>query len=195
MDDSIIVNLAYATNKNFTGSIVNGYFSNKAYMQIDALNSLLAVNQELKKQDKCLYIFDSYRPQKSVDFFLNIVKTKSKNEHLLKEKYYPNFKKEELFKKGFLTQQSSHSRASAVDLTIYDMKAKKLLDMGGIFDFFDERSSTYFTLLEPIAKKNRMLLKDIMEKYHFINYDKEWWHYRFVKEKYPDSYFDFNIEN
>jgi len=39
-----------------------------------------------------------------------------------------------------------------------------------------------------------MLLKDTMEKYGFVNYDKEWWHYTLKNEPFPKTYFDFVIK-
>ena len=40
---------------------------------------------------------------------------------------------------------------------------------------------------------NRLLLKSLMEKHGFINYDKEWWHYTLADEPFPDTYFDFPV--
>jgi len=39
-----------------------------------------------------------------------------------------------------------------------------------------------------------MLLKSLMEKYGFRNFEKEWWHYTLNNEPYPSTYFDFRIE-
>ncbi len=43
-------------------------------------------------------------------------------------------------------------------------------------------------------RKNRLLLKTLMDKHGFANYDKEWWHFTLRNEPYPDTYFDFPVE-
>jgi D-alanyl-D-alanine dipeptidase len=193
-DPSIIVDLAYATKNNFTGAVVPGYSSNIGYIQENVLKQLSKINSELLTDDLCLYIFDSYRPANSVSFFHTCWRLKEDNS-FLKHKYYPTLTKEELFKYELLAIHSSHSRASTVDLGIYDLKCNKLVDMGSIFDYFHEISITDTKLITPEAQKNRLILKGIMEENGFINYKKEWWHYRFKDEKYPTTYFDFDIES
>ena len=42
--------------------------------------------------------------------------------------------------------------------------------------------------------KNRLLLKEGLEQQGFINYDKEWWHFTYQPEPYPDTYFDFPVD-
>jgi D-alanyl-D-alanine dipeptidase len=29
---------------------------------------------------------------------------------------------------------------------------------------------------------------------NFVNYDKEWWHFTFQPEPFPDTYFDFPVD-
>jgi D-alanyl-D-alanine dipeptidase len=33
-----------------------------------------------------------------------------------------------------------------------------------------------------------------MEKHGFENYRKEWWHFGFINEPFPDTYFNFPVE-
>ncbi len=42
--------------------------------------------------------------------------------------------------------------------------------------------------------KNRLLLKNGLEKQGFVNYDNEWWHYTYKPEPFPDTYFDLPID-
>ena len=44
------------------------------------------------------------------------------------------------------------------------------------------------------AKKNRLLLKSVMEKYGFQNLWKEWWHYTLIDEPFRDEYFNFIVK-
>jgi D-alanyl-D-alanine dipeptidase len=66
--------------------------------------------------------------------------------------------------------------------------------MGTGFDCFDELSHTANVNIGQRQKINRLLLKSLMEKHGFRNYDKEWWHFTLKNEPYPDTYFDFVIE-
>ncbi|MGH6865999.1 MAG: M15 family metallopeptidase [Methyloceanibacter sp.] len=45
----------------------------------------------------------------------------------------------------------------------------------------------------PEERDNRALLLDAMKSQGFANYPLEWWHYTFLPEPYPDTYFDFPI--
>jgi D-alanyl-D-alanine dipeptidase len=44
-----------------------------------------------------------------------------------------------------------------------------------------------------VERKNRDLLRDVMERHGFKNYDKEWWHFTLANEPFPDTIFDFPI--
>jgi len=68
------------------------------------------------------------------------------------------------------------------------------IDMGTGFDCFHELSNTENKNIGRQQKNNRLLLKSLMEKHGFKNYDMEWWHYTLKNEHYPDTYFDFVIE-
>ena len=69
----------------------------------------------------------------------------------------------------------------------------KELDMGSGFDFFGEASYTKRRNITQEQKIHRLLLKSIMEKYGFVNYDREWWHYTLKNEPFPDTYFNFPV--
>jgi D-alanyl-D-alanine dipeptidase len=66
--------------------------------------------------------------------------------------------------------------------------------MGTGFDCFDETAHTLNRTIGPSPRLHRALLKTIMEKHGFVNYDKEWWHYTLQGEPFPDTYFDFDVE-
>jgi D-alanyl-D-alanine dipeptidase len=114
----------------------------------------------------------------------------------MKVAYYPNFNnKLDLFN-GYISKLSAHSRGSAVDLTIVNLQDKKDLDMGGIFDLLDTVSNTSYPNINISARVNRALLKSVMEKYGFENYDKEWWHFSLIKEPFPrkpEDHFNFPV--
>jgi D-alanyl-D-alanine dipeptidase len=66
--------------------------------------------------------------------------------------------------------------------------------MGTGFDCFHELSHTANPSISHEQKINRLLLKSLMEKHGFVNYDMEWWHFTLKNEPFPDTYFDFPIE-
>jgi len=66
--------------------------------------------------------------------------------------------------------------------------------MGTGFDCFHELSHTANKKIGEKQRMNRLLLKSLMEKHGFRNYDKEWWHFTLNSEPYPDTYFNFVIE-
>ena len=70
IDNSIIVDLKYFSSENFTGQYVNGYHSNTAILTKEAALALSNVQDDLKKLGYSLVLYDAYRPQSAVDFFV-----------------------------------------------------------------------------------------------------------------------------
>jgi D-alanyl-D-alanine dipeptidase len=65
--------------------------------------------------------------------------------------------------------------------------------MGTGYDWFDTLAHTLDPRIQGDQLKNRLLLKDGLEKQGLLNYDKEWWHFTLKHEAYPDTYFDFPV--
>ena len=75
-----------------------------------------------------------------------------------------------------------------------NMETGEPVDMGGMFDFFGEKSHPDYTEVlteEQIA--NRKILADAMVANGFKPLDTEWWHFTLADEPYPDTYFDFPV--
>lgn len=188
----ILIQADYATVENFTGEIIPGYKSVKALLAHTPALALSQVQKKALSLGYSLKIFDAYRPVKAVRFFLEWSQRVEDNLPL-KEKYYPKYSRNELFKEGYLSERSSHSRGCTVDLTLVDKKTGKDLEMGSRFDYFDSVSNTDSPLINSIQRKNRQLLKSLMEEHGFKNYIQEWWHFTYRPEPFPDQYFDFDI--
>jgi D-alanyl-D-alanine dipeptidase len=188
----VIVQMNYATTDNFTGEVVPGYRAQKALLAKEAAELLANVQKEALSSGLSLKIFDSYRPKKAVQFFIEWAEKRESNPEL-KQLYYPRYTRKEILDNGFIARQSSHSRGSAVDLTLVDLKTGNELDMGTIFDYFDEASHTDSAKVDYEQKKNRQILKSMMESAGFSNFRQEWWHYSLRPGPYPDQYFDFDI--
>ena len=191
INSSIIVDLKYYSSNNFTGKFVEGYNSNKAILTKEAAVALSNAQDDLNKIGYSLILYDAYRPQSAVDFF---VKWSSNiNDTIYKNTYYPNIKKSELFKLGYIAYKSSHSRGSTVDVSLVEIESKKEIDMGTIFDYFGVESHTFFNNLSKKQKLNRLLLYEAMSNNGFKNYSKEWWHFTLKNEPFQ-KYFDFPVK-
>jgi len=211
----VSLDLRYSTSHNFLGVPVDGYRTEKCYITKAAADSLAKVQEELRKFNLSLKIYDAYRPQQAVDHFVRWAKDLS--DTLTKKEFYPTVDKSRLFVDGYIAEKSGHSRGSTVDLTIvpiplpyqpefdinnqcecFESTDKRFkdnsIDMGTGFDCFHSLSHTENINLTPQQRANRLLLKSLMNKYGFKNLAEEWWHFTLRNEPYPSTYFDFIIE-
>ena len=191
----IVLDLKYATTDNFTGQVVAGYETPACWITRAAANALVKVQEELRPMGLSLMVFDAFRPQKAVDFFV-AWSLKPDESASIKARYYPKVAKKDLFPQGFISEKSGHTRGSTVDLTLCSLSddtPPQPLDMGAPFDFFGEASATRFPELSGQQRSNRLLLKTLMEKHGFKPYTVEWWHFTLRNEPYPETYFDFSL--
>jgi len=212
----ILLDIRYYGPHNFLGEKVDGYMAPKCLLTRQAAECLAKVQKELGQFSLSLKIYDCYRPQRAVDHFVRWAKDIDNSK--TKKEFYPTVDKRNLFIDGYIDSKSGHSRGSTVDLTIvplpvsrqqdyipgeklsecYLPTAKRFgdnsIDMGTGFDCFHELSNTLNKNIANQQKINRLLLKTLMEKHGFRNYDKEWWHYTLNNEPYPNTYFDFVVE-
>jgi zinc D-Ala-D-Ala dipeptidase len=79
-----------------------------------------------------------------------------------KPEFYPDVPKRDLFKQGYISERSAHSRGSTVDLTLVRRADARELDMGSPFDFFSPKSWPSDTSVSAQAHKNRALLAAAM---------------------------------
>ncbi|HLT22195.1 MAG TPA: M15 family metallopeptidase [Bacteriovoracaceae bacterium] len=186
-----IIELAYAGTHNFVGHRLPGYEKELALFPKILLPHFENASTLAFKRGFRLKIFDAYRPQKAVDFFIEWSQQQEDREDL-KQLYYPKFSRSELFNEGYLAARSSHSRGTAIDLTIVEASSLNDLDMGGHFDLFDETSHTHSELISLAQKSAREELGSIMREAGFINYSKEWWHFS-IRPAPWDQYLNFDI--
>lgn len=191
-NESIMVEMKYLTNDNFVGAVIDGYFANKCLMTIPAAKALAKAQNFAMEQRYSLLVHDCYRPQRGVDHFIRWAQ--DPNDLKTKKKYYPNIKKNKLFKLGYIAEKSGHSRGSTIDLTLFNLKTKKPLDMGTIYDFLDPLSNTENPKVEIKALENRQILVKIMDRAGFKNYSKEWWHYTLRDEPNKKTYLDLPVK-
>lgn len=187
----LVQDLRYFTADNFVGERVPGYDADRLIATAETALALKRVQDDLAYGGLALKVFDAYRPQRAVDFFVRWAQDGS--DLRTKAAYYPNIAKEDIFPNGYLLERSSHSRGSTVDLTIIDATTGSELDMGTPFDFFDPLSWPASRGVTLQQRANRMLLRAAMTRHGFVPVDEEWWHFTLRDEPYPDTCFDFPV--
>ena len=197
----LVVELRYFGNNNFIGEKIAGYTADVCIVHGDAAKALAKVQAELKPFGLGIKIFDAYRPQAAVDHFVQWAEDRS--DIRMKERFYPDVDKKDLFTDGYIAAKSSHSRGSTVDLTLISLSpdpsgglssTHQELDMGSLFDFFGPVSWPLSQAVTPEQRANRMLLQTLMVKHGFTPYEQEWWHFTLGNEPFPDTYFNFPVE-
>lgn len=189
----IIEEIRYHSTYNFIGDKIDGYEEPCALLTAEAARALKSVSNEVMVQGFRLKVFDAYRPACAVKQF--VLWGIEDQDIRMKQYFYPELEKQELFEKGYIAKQSSHSRGSTVDLTLFDMKTGKELDMGSPFDLFSEASHPDYRGITEEQYNNRMILRRIMLRNGFEPIDCEWWHFTLEDEPYPDTYFKFPVSS
>jgi D-alanyl-D-alanine dipeptidase len=212
----IALDIRYFTSHNFVGRPIPGYRAAKCLLTREAAAALVRVQQQLRKLDLSLKVYDCYRPQTAVDYF--VAWARDLDDQTMKGEFYPSVEKRNLVADGYLAARSGHSRGSTVDLTIvprtrsapppFDSaeplrsceSSRELrfpddsLDMGTGYDCFSTRSHAASPAVGAEQRANRLLLATLMEMNGFQQLPEEWWHFTLAEEPYPETYFDFPIE-
>ncbi len=188
--DDAAFDIRYYSDYNFTGHKIRGYKAPVAYMTKEALQALAKAAADLRAQGYRLLIWDSYRPQKAVDDFVEWINNPNDPGN---KSFYPKLRKDQLLAGQYIMAKSGHTRGSTVDLTIIKQDGS-MVDMGGTFDLFSEISHPDYKKLTKKQKKNRAILHDAMMKAGFVGIDSEWWHFTLKDEPYKDTYFNFDVE-
>ncbi|WP_347375039.1 M15 family metallopeptidase [Aequorivita sp. Q41] len=157
LDSTIQLDIRYATKNNLVGSPV--YTEARAFLQRPAAEALVKVNEELKPLGYGLLVFDGYRPWSVTKLFWDITPEEDK-------KFVANPK-----------DGSRHNRGCAVDLSLYELKSGKEIQMTGVYDEMSERSYKNYSGGTEEQRKMRDLLIRKMESNGFEVYEYEWWHF------------------
>ncbi|MDG2073836.1 MAG: M15 family metallopeptidase [Polaribacter sp.] len=192
VDATIKSEMRYISHNNFIGKPIEGYQKARIIVSKPTATALKRIQKELLKFNLSLKIFDSYRPQQAVNHFVRWAKVL--NDTLMKRQYYPEVPKNQLFKLGYISSKSGHTRGSTVDLTLMDLATNTELDMGSPYDFFGNESHALNTILTKKQRANRLLLRNLMLTNGFNPIRTEWWHFTLRNEPFPETYFNFPIE-
>lgn len=186
----LVAEMRYFGDNNFVGRRIDGYERPVCLLTGQAAAALADVARDLQPRGLKLKVFDCYRPKRAVAHFLRWAQAISDIRH--KAIFYPEIDKSSLFRAGYISSRSGHSRGSTVDLTLVS-DAGAELDMGTPFDFFSPRSSGADRSVSLEAQKNRSLLASAMNRRGFRPYSQEWWHFTLRNEPFPDTFFDFPV--
>lgn len=160
LDPTIKLDIRYATPNNFVGRPV--YPEARAFLQRPAAEALVAAHRWLKEQGYGLLVYDAYRPWSVTKLFWDIT---------------PPGKR--IFVADPATG-SVHNRGCAVDLTLYDLKTGKEVEMPSAYDEMSERAFVTYTGGTAEQRARRDLLRKAMEREGcFFVYPEEWWHYNY----------------
>lgn len=188
----VILEIRYYSTYNFVGDRIDGYEAPVALMTREGAAALKKASDALIAKGYRLKVFDAYRPQTAVNHFIRWAE--QVDDIRMKEYFYPDVDKSLLFELEFICAKSSHSRGSTVDLTLFDMKTEREVDMGGTFDWFGEESYPDYDGITDEQKALRGILRDAMLAAGFKPFATEWWHFTLADEPYPDTYFDFPVK-
>jgi D-alanyl-D-alanine dipeptidase len=166
LDSTIRLDIRYATSNNFLGRPV--YTEARAFLQRPAAEALVRINKALRKKGYGLVIHDGYRPWSVTKIFWDAT---------------PADKKEFV---ADPSQGSRHNRGCAVDLSMFELKTGKTVEMPGEYDEMSERSHINYTGGTVEQRRLRDMLRVAMESQGFAVYEPEWWHYDYKDWKhYP----------
>jgi D-alanyl-D-alanine dipeptidase len=188
----LVVELRYFGSDNFVGRRIDGYEAPLCLLTREAATALGAVQRDLSTSGLGLKVFDCYRPMRAGAHFLRW--SRDPADQATKQEFYPDIDKRTLFRDGYISARSGHSRGSTIDLTLVRIADKQALDMGSVFDFFGSHSGRGDRTVSAEAQGNRKLLATAMARRGFRSYSKEWWHFTLANEPFPETYFDFSVK-
>ncbi len=157
LDPTIRLEIRYATTNNFLGT--KFYTQARAFMQRPAAEAVVRANKILKSYGYGLLIHDAYRPWYVTKVFWDATPDD---------------------KKVFVADPSKgsrHNRGCAVDLTLYNLKTGRPVEMVSTYDETTDRAHSDYPGGTSLQRWHRDLLRRVMEAQGFAVYPPEWWHF------------------
>ncbi len=157
LDPTIRLDIRYATPHNFLGTPL--YSQARAFLERPAAEAVVRVHRALEKEGYGLLIHDAYRPWYVTKIFWDATPPDKRN---------------------FVADPakgSRHNRGCAVDLTLYDLKTGRTVEMPSLYDEMSERAYPNFAGGDAVPRARRELLRRYMEAEGFTVFEFEWWHF------------------
>lgn len=166
LEPGIKLDIRYATENNFLSTPF--YTSARAFMQRPAAEAVARVHRGLAAKGYGLLVFDGYRPWSVTKMFWDATPEK---QHIFV---------------ADPSKGSRHNRGCAVDLTLYELKTGKPIEMVGGYDEMSDRSYPQYQGGTSLQRWHRELLRHAMEAEGFTVYEAEWWHFDYKDwQRYP----------
>jgi zinc D-Ala-D-Ala dipeptidase len=166
LDSTIKLDIRYAGANNFLGKPV--YTEARAFLQRPAAESLLQAHRELASHGYGLMIHDGYRPWSITKLFWDM--TSGAQREFVADP----------------AAGSKHNRGCAVDLTLYELKTGRAVQMPGDYDEMTPRSYPDYAGGTVEQRARRDLLRAAMERHGFTVEPNEWWHFNYKDwREYP----------
>jgi len=157
LSPTIRFDIRYAGSDNFMGLPL--YEHAAAYAQRPAAEALARAAKALEAQGYGVLIHDAYRPWFVTWMFWEATPLESR---------------------AFVADPakgSRHNRGCAIDLTLYDLKTGKPVEMPSRYDEMSGRSYADFIGGTTRQRAMRAMLRDAMVAQGFEIYPEEWWHF------------------
>ena len=157
LDPTIKLDIRYATTNNLFGTVF--YSQPRAFLQRAPAEALVRVNRKLKALGYGVLVHDGYRPWYVTKVFWDATPED---------------------KKIFVADPSKgsrHNRGAAVDLTLYNLKTGKPIEMVSTYDETTDRAHPGYPGGTSLQRWHRNLLRFAMEAEGFTVYEAEWWHF------------------
>jgi D-alanyl-D-alanine dipeptidase len=164
------------------------YFNSSISAREKVVKKIAKANKNLKKYNKDLVLYITY------GYRLLEIQIKKFNEEFKKLDNNISEKKrmEIAHKKIAVPKVAGHPTGGAIDVTIFNKKTNKFLDMGcEISDFSssaDKLRNTYSEEINKIQKNNRLLLHDLLVEQEFCPFYEEWWHFSYGDKEWAWFY-------
>ena len=173
IDASLVIDLRYATDDNFTGQRVYPQDA-PALLTLDTALKLKRANQRFEKDGYGIKIWDGYRPKSVQEIFWELVPD-------------PRYVADPA--KG-----SIHNRGASVDVTLVDLGGNEM-EMPTAYDDFSEKAARNYQGSSENARENVAYLTRVMEESGFTGLSSEWWHFDDKSRNYPLLDVDFEVFN
>jgi zinc D-Ala-D-Ala dipeptidase len=199
IDPSIVQDIRYSGSNNFLGRPLAGYEAGECVVKREVALALKRIQARLAPRKLSLKMMDCYRPARAVrDMW---AWAQNGRETPADRRFNPAFRKQDLFRLGYIATHSGHSTGSALDLTLVDLTADNSvrfdpaktyadctapaadrapegsIDMGTGYDCTDLKGHTAASAITPEQRLWRHELVAAMASEGFVNYWKEWWHF------------------